>query len=470
MEDSKYKYRYLAKVVIGAVTPLSIGSGTKDIMTDSIILKDCNGLPYIPGTSIAGVLRHYIDEANNQLSDKISEDKRETKYFGYQLPFKDKSSQGSEIIFSDAKMVGTDGKAIDGLKKRSDLNTDYLQRYVDLPVRQHVKINHRGVTDNHGKFDEQIVYAGTRFCFEIELLASEKEISAKNFKQVLDVLQSGFFRIGGGTRKGFGAIEVKKNLLETAFLDFESKEEKFKGCLKEYISKSSNLSEDWDGYNKYPFEYSKSDILTTWQKYILVLEPEDFMMFGSGFADNEVDMTPVKGFKVVWKDDKSPEVQDNKILIPATSLKGAIRHRVAFHWNKITGDRKECDKNDAVLALFGPEGSEKDCKNQKRGNVIFSDIIEDKSGTSEKILNHVAIDRFTGGAIDGALFSEKTIYAKGKKFVTEIYVNTSAFEDKDGNIIKAFEDTLDDIKNGLLPLGGGVNRGNGIFGGDWSKQ
>lgn len=470
MEDSKYKYRYLAKVTIEAVTPLSIGSGTKDIMTDSIILKDCNGLPYIPGTSIAGVLRHYIDEANCQLSDKIKDNERETKYFGYQLPFKDKCSHGSEIIFSDAKMVGSNGKAIDGLKMRRELNTEYLERYIDLPVRQHVKINHRGVTDNNGKFDEQIVYAGTRFCFEIELLASEKETSEKNFKQILDVLHSGFFRIGGGTRKGFGAIEVKEHLLKTAFLDFASKENKFDGCFNEYISKSSNLSEDWSGYSKYHFDYSKSDFDNTWKKYTLNLVPEDFIMFGSGFADNEVDMTPVKGFKVVWENDANPKVEDNKILIPATSLKGAIRHRVAFHWNKITGERKECSDNDAVLALFGPEGSGKDCKNQKRGNVIFSDIIEDKSGTSEKILNHVAIDRFTGGAIDGALFSEKTIYAKGKKFVTEIYVNTSALDDGDGNIMKAFKNTLDDIKNGLLPLGGGVNRGNGIFGGDWSEQ
>ena len=43
----------------------------------------------------------------------------------------------------------------------------------------------------------------------------------------------------------------------------------------------------------------------------------------------------------------------------------------------------------------------------------------------------------------------------------KLLVNNSAFDDKD--VMKAFEDTLKDLCSGMLPLGGGVNRGNGCF-------
>ena len=38
------------------------------------------------------------------------------------------------------------------------------------------------------------------------------------------------------------------------------------------------------------------------------------------------------------------------------------------------------------------------------------------------------------------------------------------------NVKKAFEDSLKDVCMGLLPLGGGVNRGNGCFSGILTKN
>ena len=58
---SPYDYRFLAKVIIEAETPLAIGSGQSTIMTDSPVIRDVNGLPYIPGSTIAGVIRSMID-------------------------------------------------------------------------------------------------------------------------------------------------------------------------------------------------------------------------------------------------------------------------------------------------------------------------------------------------------------------------------------------------------------------------
>ena len=57
-----YDKRLLAHIVLEAETPLVISSGGKTALTDSAILKDINGYPYIPGTTIAGILRHCLGE------------------------------------------------------------------------------------------------------------------------------------------------------------------------------------------------------------------------------------------------------------------------------------------------------------------------------------------------------------------------------------------------------------------------
>ena len=83
--------------------------------------------------------------------------------------------------------------------------------------------------------------------------------------------------------------------IKTAFLDLCEKDQ-----LQAYIDKSSDLADDWYGYQKYPSDYKPQKDTAGWIKYSLKLIPESFFLFGSGFADSEVDMTPVKGFKIFW--------------------------------------------------------------------------------------------------------------------------------------------------------------------------
>ncbi len=452
MKTSGYTHRFLARFVIEAETPLAVGSGEKDILTDALVATDVNGLPYIPGTAIAGVVRHMIEEVK-------PEDFNVNKIFGFQDK---KDGRGSEIIFTEAKILNSKGEVIDGmdLKAKDD---SLLRYYAELPIRQHVRINEKGVTDKAGKFDEQVVFAGTRFCFEIEMVAKDAKDEA-NFQKALEQIQSKTFRIGSGTRCGFGEIKVVD--LQTKVLDLTDENQ-----LNIYLSKSSALNSDfWSkSYNK-PKEQEMTD---AWIKYELKLQPEDFFLFGSGFGDDEVDMTPVKEKKVVWKDGKG-ELSEELVLIPASSVKGALAHRVAYHYNRLkerfagcTGDKepKVGNENEAVQALFGYENQKE--KKQVRGNLLFSDVIEDNP-LEYKILNHVAIDRFTGGAIDGALFSEKTTYGKGQEFTLTILAKCDALNDD--KIQDSLEAAMIDICKGMLPLGGGVNRGNGVFTGSLTKD
>ncbi|MCF0187358.1 MAG: CRISPR-associated protein, partial [Bacteroidaceae bacterium] len=159
-----YQYRLISRVVIEAATPLSVGSGVKDIYTDATVAKDVNNLPYIPGASIAGVVRHALHALEEKLGNLSS-------FFGFQ---KSEQGQGSEIIFSEAKMIGKDGLVIDGLQN-IDFTDAFYSQYKSLPVRQHVRISDMGAAEKHGKFDEEVVLKGTRFCFEIEVVSQTPE-------------------------------------------------------------------------------------------------------------------------------------------------------------------------------------------------------------------------------------------------------------------------------------------------------
>lgn len=449
-----YDLRFLAHIILEAETPIVIGSGRKTMLTDSEILKDYNGLPYIPGTSIAGVIRHAlpVDLGN--------------KFFGLK---DDKNNKGSEIVFSEAKLLNGSGLVIDRL---CDTVDNFSKRFKNLPKRNHVRISHRGVAEDHSKFDEEVIYKGCRFCFEIEMVArsSEKEYASNTFDQVLTEIQKDTFRIGGGTRVGFGKmhpVSIKKRSF-----DLKKKEE-----LSSYLATNSSLEKDYSGWEDFKNNSIKDQ---NWIKYSLTLKPMDFFSFGSGKGDNDVDTVPVKESYVKW-DGYNGFFVENALLIPASSLKGALAHRVAYYYNlkhriyamQIPVEEFENytgSNNPAVRMLFGCQKEGEGETVQKRGIAIFNDIFADYPG--DKILNHVAIDRFTGGAMDGALYSEKVVDGKGElTFHTEVLIEKlPAIDNNDIDVqtiykdaIEAFEKALGDIDKGLLPLGGGNGRGHGIF-------
>lgn len=451
---TKYTHRFLARFIIETKTPLSVGSGDKNIKTDALVATDVNGLPYIPATSIAGVVRSMIGEDNAK------------NFFGKQSK-NESENRGSEIIFTEAKILNSKGEAVDGLTVDA-WKDELLKEYNELPIRQHVRITNYGVADasKAGKFDEQVVYAGTRFCFELEMVSDGENY--KYFEDVINQFNRKTFRLGSGTRCGFGQIEVIS--LQTRVLDLRKDEE-----LSLYLDKTSKLDNNWLGWQDNGKQTCTEE--DNWTEYKLTLQPEDFFLFGSGFGDQDADMTSVKEKKVLWNGING-QLSEDAVLIPATSVKGALSHRVAYHWNRLNGifaeklttqtERESVvgSKNKAVQILFGYEDQTN--KIQQRGNLLFSDIIEDNKA-EEKILNHVAIDRFTGGAINGALFSEKATYGKGQTYTLTILAKNDVLE-SETTIKEALENALLDISKGMLPLGGGVNRGNGIFTGTLTRK
>lgn len=468
METPIHNICSIARIVIEAATPLKTGSGRSSVTTDAMIARDVNGLPFIPGTTITGLIRHAMER-------KDGDEARAQRIMGYQ---KKEEGQGSWLSVTEAKMIGSDGRPVDGLKNPATISSDpFLSRFGQMPVRQHVRIGHRGTAENAGKYDEEIIPKGTRFCFEMELL-SDSDHADNDFTRLLTILTDDTFRIGGGSRKGYGKIAITD--ICTRRLDMNNPKD-----LQAYLDKDSDLSHVWDGFNStFQTASAGSDAI----RYELRLHPVDFIFFSNGLGDPDdgTDKATIREGFVTWKKNENgveiPEWQEEKtsIVVPASSVKGAIAHRTAFYYNQhcgvyadyIQGQNKEkikekieqvTKRNKAVVALFGSEGEKSGSEGKRRGHVLVSDVIRKAAtDTQAKILNHVKIDRFTGGTIDGALFDEEPLYARGEELVlTFTLIRDEKTDEK--YVTESFVEALKDICSGMLPLGGNVNHGSGCF-------
>jgi CRISPR/Cas system CSM-associated protein Csm3 (group 7 of RAMP superfamily) len=435
--------RYVASVVIEADAPLRTGGGKEDLLIDTPVLRDYNGLPMILGTSIAGALRaEYEEYARSQEVDAL---------FGFQE--KDEGV-GSRVVVSNAHLIDEKGEAVETLRLEK---SGFLKLFETLPVREHVRIGHKGVAEHHGKFDEEVCYKGTRWRFELELIGDESDEGVWN--RLLTLLSLPTFRLGAGTRKGYGKLKIVS--IHSAVFDVTE---------EAYLRKSASLNDVVGELWEKPETLEKA-----FDRYEIVLRPDDFFLFGSGLGDEDADMTPLKEPVIKWHEMRDPRLSDEFVLVPASSIKGTLSHRTAFYYNMLRGvwaeeviPKKEeenyiGENNKAVGALFG-RAKAKEGKGQK-GRIILSDIFIRK--WDEKVFDHVKIDRFTGGAKDGALFQEKTVTTE-ETLKMEIVVEK--LQMIPGEYIEAFEKALLDLAGGRLPLGGASNRGHGIFRGTVVKN
>ncbi|MEZ5038502.1 MAG: RAMP superfamily CRISPR-associated protein [Saprospiraceae bacterium] len=510
--------RYLARFKVETSTALAVGSGLTGLLNERLIAKDANGLPYIPGTALAGIIRHQFEDHGKNIDS----------LFGFQAK-NEGEGQGSRITFSPAILVAPDNKTIlDGLRD-IDENHPYFHSFKHLPERDHVRINHKGAAVKHAKFEEKLVYKGTRFVFEIELEGTDADEDL--WEDILAVLHDPSFRVGAGTRKGFGALRILECQCRTFHLTK-------KGDLMDYLATSAELNSPILGAEP----YLPKELSSNWKHYQITLTPNDFFLFGAGIPEEKINMPPKKECFFAWNTGKAV-LSEEHYLIPATSIKGAIAHRLAFHWNKLSGNSIEKSGNydtsslektfdldnalqkldlelDISLMDYPPDSSEwrnweqqieaisiqgskewqkyseelDDLENNQttelypvgeqnpavkalmgfakhskkaegaRGKVIFSDIYIPQREVKKKVFNHVAIDRFTGGAIDGALFQEEVITTA--EFILDIYIEKVFLENaKNASFKQAFENTLNDLCEGRLQLGGNTTKGHGTFSG-----
>jgi len=169
-------------------TATHLGGTDSMSLTDQPILRNHRGIPFIPGTTLAGLFRSHLFDA---LGGGSEETQDVSQLLGCRWG-KDNEEQ-SPLIVEDARM---DGNGV-----------------VKTELRDGVKIDATtGTAEKHKKFDVELLPIGTRFWLRFELLLKGQEAEDKpvleNFLWLLQQLESGRISLGGRTRRGFGRCKA----------------------------------------------------------------------------------------------------------------------------------------------------------------------------------------------------------------------------------------------------------------------
>ena len=419
----------LIKATLKTCTPFMIGSG-EDESSDSDILRDRDRKVYIPGTSLAGISRHFLESIGKN-TDQI---------FG-------NMNSESRIKFFDAFAEG-------------DVSTS---------VRDSVRLVDRISLDG-SKFDYEIAEAGAEFTFKMELDAKDSD-EFEICKTIIKGFKNGDIRIGGKTTRGFGVVDMQDVIYidlgedwEAVDKDLTDKElqtavnenltdEELQAAVNENLTDEELQAADHDKTIERKF-YLKSFLFIRDYGSTKRVEGE-----GGKFVDAET-LTNANGNPV----------------IPGPSLAGALRS----HSRKILkkagyegGDEEKI--KEFINELFGYE-TDPD-KNPEDSNKNTKDIVKTKSKllvkecelNNDKIVflnrTRTAIDRFSGSALQtGALFTGN-IACKKDSETPEITITIKIKKDFSNMQLaeSLINRCLDDLGNGILALGGNTGIGAGIF-------
>ena len=466
---------HLARFTLEAQSALSIGSGANDGVYDHPIVRDANGLPMIPGTSLAGVLRHLW------IANHGGKEAAANALFGYQRYDK---GDASRLEVAACPMQNSHGQAVEGLVvKQHGLDDPLLkaaQATRDDPLfRDRVRISHRGVAADTGKFDRGLVLAGTRFCGELRLWSDKT--ADPDWEALLALLVDPRLRLGGATRAGLGAMRLVPESLHCGTFNLRQPED---------VRRLQTLAPSLGAHQGLTPTTVKHQPITALTTLRLRLTPRDFWRIGQGDgAVNHYDKTPnllpKTEAKVTWEQHNKGKInhQIKYALVPGSAVKGALAHRTAFHFNALSGifvedieesKRATWDKSEdseAVRALFGFAKNKETAPQRSRaqtgqaGQVFIDDLHLklDRPKQQATSLMHNSIDRFTGGVRNRMLFSEEVLYNTPMELTITLLPGVATTDD---TTRQALARALVDLCAGRLALGGGATKGHGSFSGE----
>lgn len=169
--------RLVFYIQIQLESPLNVASG-EDEWTDADILLDFDGNPFVPGNSLAGAMRSYIGEKDNEWElFGFSKDDIEGKMSPLLI---------SDLVFDQEPVIG---------------------------VRDGVGLNEKKVVKDGCKFDMEILETGLKGHFYLELVVREGDLEEEMKKQLAIVfqgIQQGEIRLGRKKTRGFGAFKITR--------------------------------------------------------------------------------------------------------------------------------------------------------------------------------------------------------------------------------------------------------------------
>lgn len=387
---NKVVKKIVRKIDIEFISPVCVSNG-EDEFTDADVMVDYYGKPFIPGSSLAGAMRDYL-----------------------RLEYGIGSENGdmSAFYISDLNF--------DGEPSRS--------------VRDGIRLDENKQTIEGAKYDMEVIDAGAKGTFYMELVIRENSDENKYLNQWRTIL-SGFhnqdIRLGMKKTRGYGECDL------TSVYEIE------------YSNENNNILDYAKAYNPETYKGLVDKKKELWNK------PSNL------FTNIEVPLELRGGISIRTYSAKKGEPdysqitgKNKKAVIPGTSISGALRSRM--HQFLKEDLKLEKDKaNQLMNTLFGLEGS-RDAQGHKSYIRFSENTIE---GAKAIQMTRVAISRFEFTSLQGALYTEKT-YVNGK---VKLKIQIENCKDWMLGLLLI---ALHDLQHGYLAVGGQTAIGRGIFEGN----
>ena len=392
--------------------PLLIGegeSGEERNDRDIHVLRSKDGVPFIPGTSLAGALRSLIEVENPCAADILFGTMHRT---GGETVRDERQSAVSlyDVELNDAVIGSRDGVHIDDVT---------------------------GTAIDAHKYDYEIVESGADGPFYAEILLrrvhQKDEHTLKETLLRLSELLRGGFHVGALTTKGFGRMQLRDMVVDC--YDFRRPEDTIAWLSPKRGNAAWHMAYD-DAAQTEPPPADGDFVITA-----------DFALTGALIVRDSVDpLAAADGEKSPAARMKTNAAGQN--IIPGTSLKGVLRHRAAYILHALG---KEPTQAEAFIDhLMGTTAA--------RGRFIVEEAVVDAEMHTQ---TRSRIDRFTGGTIPSALFSTVPVWREkdGGRSVTLRFGVRQASEQEAGLCVLL----LKDLWLGRAAIGGEKSIGRGTL-------
>ncbi|MBS6671501.1 MAG: hypothetical protein KH264_03780 [Actinomyces graevenitzii] len=437
--------RYELTIPVELTSELHIGGVDEVPERDGkgTVIRFCrNGLkePTIPGRSIRGAVRAACDIAHQAMKDTGDPTTQNGEAFSKENWI---SLWGDDTDYTGKSLLDRRLRSDDSLPIRQSALTFHavsFPEYKDsdsgespLPRRHGVGIDRTtGAASDGALYEHEFLPRGTKFDIRITAEGHDDETmerdqskgipgpaSSESVKKLLefivDVLTQHKVSLGGRTGSGQGSFTVGKPDLRTlAATTGKETGTSLTEALNSLIGAEATGSHTNLELGGWTLEEPARITIDWWSPTgIFVAEDEELTKQRKAQKEEE---NRKKGIdeevhEVVYPlRDPSEAWENAQLLIPGTSIRGALRSRASRIARTVLAARRELepfashDLHDQIAAepnlvryMFG--------STEYRGAVTVHDCLSTKRGKLIEV-THNAIDRWTGGVIDGGLFTE----------------------------------------------------------------
>ena len=437
--------RYELTIPVELTSELHIGGvdAVPDRDGEGTVIRFCrNGLgePTIPGRSIRGAVRAACEIARQALKNAGDPATQNGEAFSKENWI---SLWGDDTDYTGKSLLDRRLRSDDSLPIRQSALTFHavsFPEYKDsdsgespLPRRHGVGIDRTtGAASDGALYEHEFLSRGTKFDIRITAEGRDNETmghdqsegipgpaSSDTVKKLLefivDVLTQHKVSLGGRTGSGQGSFTVGKPDLRTlAATTGKETGTSLTEALNSLIGAEATGSHTDLELGGWTLEEPARITIDWWSPTgIFVAEDEELTKQRKAQKEEE---NRKKGIdeevhEVVYPlRDPSEAWENAQLLIPGTSIRGALRSRASRIARTVLAARRELepfashDLHDQIAAepnlvryMFG--------STEYRGAVTVHDCLSTKRGKLIEV-THNAIDRWTGGVIDGGLFTE----------------------------------------------------------------